>query len=287
MKIISYKNKKDEILPGVLISENVILNIKKSAEKYGFSDKMSSVKKILELEDELQTVSKILSNSDKWVLEEHGWEILAPIKDAGKIMGVALNYRDFCERGALELPKKLKVFGKYCNAINDNGGIFYTNGRSVTYEGELWVIIGKTGKNISAAKADEYIAGFTVVNDISANDRIREDIQLFRGKNMDGALPMGPVLVSKDEIDNPMKLHIRTMVDGDIVQDSCTDQMIFDIYQQIEYFSEFMTLTPGDIIATGTPAGTALQYNPPRFLKPGQRVVIEIEKIGRLETIIA
>lgn len=104
---------------------------------------------------------------------------------------------------------------------------------------------------------------------------------------MDGALPMGPVLVSKDEIDNPMKLHIRTMVDGDIVQDSCTDQMIFDIYQQIEYFSEFMTLTPGDIIATGTPAGTALQYNPPRFLKPGQRVVIEIEKIGRLETIIA
>ena len=108
MKIISYKNKKDEILPGVLISENVILNIKKSAEKYGFSDKMSSVKKILELEDELQTVSKILSNSDKWVLEEHGWEILAPIKDAGKIMGVALNYRDFCERGALELPKKLK-----------------------------------------------------------------------------------------------------------------------------------------------------------------------------------
>ena len=242
---------------------------------------------ILELEDELQTVSKILSNSDKWVLEEHGWEILAPIKDAGKIMGVALNYRDFCERGALELPKKLKVFGKYCNAINDNGGIFYTNGRSVTYEGELGVIIGKTGKNISAAKADEYIAGFTVVNDISANDRIREDIQLFRGKNMDGALPMGPVLVSKDEIDNPMKLHIRTMVDGDIVQDSCTDQMIFDIYQQIEYFSEFMTLTPGDIIATGTPAGTALQYNPPRFLKPGQRVVIEIEKIGRLETIIA
>ena len=249
MKIISYKNKKDEILPGVLISENVILNIKKSAEKYGFSDKMSSVKKILELEDELQTVSKILSNSDKWVLEEHGWEIL--------------------------------------DAINDNGGIFYTNGRSVTYEGELGVIIGKTGKNISAAKADEYIAGFTVVNDISANDRIREDIQLFRGKNMDGALPMGPVLVSKDEIDNPMKLHIRTMVDGDIVQDSCTDQMIFDIYQQIEYFSEFMTLTPGDIIATGTPAGTALQYNPPRFLKPGQRVVIEIEKIGRLETIIA
>lgn len=80
MKIISYKNKKDEILPGVLISENVILNIKKSAEKYGFSDKMSSVKKILELEDELQTVSKILSNSDKWVLEEHGWEILAPIR---------------------------------------------------------------------------------------------------------------------------------------------------------------------------------------------------------------
>lgn len=185
--------------------------------------------------------------------------------------------------------EKLKIswFGKYCNAINDNGGIFYTNGRSVTYEGELGVIIGKTGKNISAAKADEYIAGFTVVNDISANDRIREDIQLFRGKNMDGALPMGPVLVSKDEIDNPMKLHIRTMVDGDIVQDSCTDQMIFDIYQQIEYFSEFMTLTPGDIIATGTPAGTALQYNPPRFLKPGQRVVIEIEKIGRLETIIA
>lgn len=103
-------------------------------------------------------------------------------KGCRKDNGSSTELSGFCERGALELPKKLKVFGKYCNAINDNGGIFYTNGRSVTYEGELGVIIGKTGKNISAAKADEYIAGFTVVNDISANDRIREDIQLFRGK---------------------------------------------------------------------------------------------------------
>lgn len=101
---------------------------------------------------------------------------------------------------------------------------------------------------------------------------------------MDGAFPMGPVLVTKDEIEDPMRLHITTQVDKRTVQDSGTDQMIFDIYQQIQYFSEFMTLRPGDVIATGTPAGTALQHDPPCFLKKGQRVTVEIESIGKIET---
>lgn len=285
MWLVTYKGRDKEQLPGVLLPQNKILNIVKTGKKCGVYTGITSVRELLELEDDLEWLRHLLTKDELWVTEKkEECQLFAPVMNPEKILGVALNYKDFCARGGLELPKTLKVFGKYPTAVNSTGGSFCPCGRRTTYEGELGVVIGKTCRNIKAREAEEYIAGYTVVNDISANDRIKEDVQLFRGKNMDGALPMGPVLVSKDEIKEPMKLSVTTWVDGVKVQDSSTDQMIFDIYQQIEYFSEFMTLKPGDVIATGTPAGTALQHDPPRFLKTGQRVVVEIEAIGKLET---
>lgn len=285
MRLVTYRSRDQEQLPGVLLSEGMILNVVETAKKQGADLGITSVRELLELEDGLEWLRQLVTRKESQVIEKReDCRLLAPVPNPEKILGVALNYKDFCMRGGLEFPKALKVFGKYPSAVNPTGGKFCPCGRRVTYEGELGVVIGKTCKDVKAEEARAYIAGYTVVNDISANDRIKEDIQLFRGKNMDGALPMGPVLVSRDEIEDPMKLSITTWVDGVKVQDSSTDQMVFDIYRQIEYFSEFMTLRPGDVIATGTPAGTALQHDPPCFLKKGQRVIVEIEAIGKLET---
>ncbi|MGI6124862.1 MAG: fumarylacetoacetate hydrolase family protein, partial [Acetivibrionales bacterium] len=166
--------------------------------------------------------------------------------------------------------------------VTDPGGEVDICGHLVTYEGELGVIIGKRGKNITREEAYDYIAGYTIVNDMTANDCTKEDIQLLRGKNFDGFFPMGPYFVTKDEVANPMNLNIKTKVNGEIRQDSNTSNMIFNISEQIEYFSSFLTLEPGDVIATGTPAGTALQFNPPRFLKPKDKVEVIIEGLGSL-----
>lgn len=285
MRLVTYRNERGQTLPGVILSKEYILNLAESGKRYGVNEDITSVRKILQLEDDLELIKKLLSEEDIWVKEKaKNCRLLAPVPDPEKILGVALNYKDYCIQGGIEFPKALKVFGKYASAVNSSGGEFHTRGRKITYEGELGVVIGKTCKDVQASEAGRYIAGYTAVNDISANDRMKEDIQLFRGKNMDGAFPMGPVLVTKDEIEDPMRLHITTQVDKRTVQDSGTDQMIFDIYQQIQYFSEFMTLRPGDVIATGTPAGTALQHDPPCFLKKGQRVTVEIESIGKIET---
>lgn len=212
--------------------------------------------------------------------------LLAPIPAPGKILGAALNYYDACERSGIPVPTVLRVFGKYPTAVNRPGGTVEMRGRNGTYEGELGVVIKKTCKDVKAADALDCIAGYTVVNDFTANDCIKEDVQLLRGKNYDGFLPMGPVFVTREEIEDPHNLSVRTEVDGELRQDGNTKNMIFNIFALIEYFSGFMTLEPGDVIATGTPAGTGPQFSPPRFVKPGQMVRVTVEGIGTLESII-
>lgn len=280
-----YRKENQAAQPGIWTQDGRIININESGKKRGFWDKMPTLKSLLENHEGLQLAEEILKDKGNLVLDEQKeCSLLAPLPDAGKILGVALNYKDFCERGNLQLPKSLKIFGKYGTAINQPDGEFDIQGCKVTYEGELGVVIGKKCRNARASEAEKYIAGYTVINDLTANDWVKEDIQLFRGKNMDGSFPMGPMLVTKEEIDDPMNLPIRTEVDGEIRQNSSTKNMIFDVYEQIAFFSSFMTLLPGDVIASGTPAGTALQYDPPRFLKAGQKVTVSIEGIGTLVT---
>jgi 2-keto-4-pentenoate hydratase/2-oxohepta-3-ene-1,7-dioic acid hydratase in catechol pathway len=159
-------------------------------------------------------------------------------------------------------------------------------GQNGTYQGELGGVIGSTCMHATASEALDYIAGYTVVNDFTANDCIKEDTQLLRGKSHDGFLPMGPVFVTRDEIGDPHNLTIRTEVDGELRQDGNTKNMIINTFALIEYFSGFLTLVPGDVIATGTPAGTGPQFSPPRFVKPGQTVRVTVQGIGTLESVI-
>lgn len=277
-------------MAGLLLEDNRVLGAAACAKAAGVEGDFGSVRRILCAPNGLENLKKLASwaqNSD-WKGYEKRSEVtlLAPVPDPEKVLGVALNYRDFCVRGNLPIPEKLKVFGKYATSVNRDGGEVAIQGRKVTYEGELGVVVGEYCRNVSTARALNYVAGYTVVNDCTANDYVKEDVQLLRGKNLDGFLPMGPVLVTADEIPDPGCLNLRTVVNGEVRQDSNTSQLIFGIGALIEYFSAFMTLSPGDVIATGTPAGTALQFDPPRFLQPGDRVEVTVQGIGSLHSVI-
>jgi 2-keto-4-pentenoate hydratase/2-oxohepta-3-ene-1,7-dioic acid hydratase in catechol pathway len=154
------------------------------------------------------------------------------------------------------------------------------------YEVELAVIIGKEGKNIPVDKVEEYIFGYTILNDISARDIQKKHIQWYRGKSLDGTCPMGPWLVHRDEIEFPPKLKLQTIVNKELRQSGNTEELIFDIPYIISDFSKGITLKPGDIISTGTPAGVGMGFNPPKTLKAGDEVSCYIEKIGSLTNII-
>jgi 2-keto-4-pentenoate hydratase/2-oxohepta-3-ene-1,7-dioic acid hydratase in catechol pathway len=155
---------------------------------------------------------------------------------------------------------------------------------SIDYEGELAVVIGKTCRNVAAADALECVFGYSILNDMSARDRQRMHGQFFLGKSYDGFAPMGPFIVTADEIPDPQQLRVQTRVNGELRQDASTSDMIFPVATIIETLSQVMTLEPGDIIATGTPSGVGQGFDPPRFLKRGDVVEISIEGIGRLET---
>lgn len=154
---------------------------------------------------------------------------------------------------------------------------------SVDYEGELAVVIGRGGRGISRAEAMGHVYGYTIVNDVTSRVLQTRHQQWFLGKSLDGFCPMGPALVSVDEIPDAGGLRLQTWVNGELRQDACIADLIFDIPFLIETLSRGMTLEPGDIIATGTPAGVGLGCTPPCFLKPGDRVVVGIDPIGRLE----
>ena len=154
---------------------------------------------------------------------------------------------------------------------------------STDYEGELGVVIGKTGRNITKAQVFDYIYGYTIINDVTARTLQQHHKQWFLGKSLDGFCPMGPFLVTADEIDDVTSLNVRTWVNDELRQDACVKDLIFDIPTIIETISSLFTIIPGDIIATGTPAGVGIGFTPPKFLKAGDHVKIEIDKLGSLK----
>ncbi|MDP4085040.1 MAG: fumarylacetoacetate hydrolase family protein [Bacillota bacterium] len=214
--------------------------------------------------------------------------LLAPITRPTKnIFCVGKNYADHAiELGsAADIPEHVMVFTKApTTVIGHNQSIL--NHRTVTdeldYEGELAVIIGKAGRGIKKEEAHDYIFGYTIINDVTARDLQAKHKQFFIGKSLDTTCPMGPWIVHKDEIGNPNHLQIETKVNGEVRQSSNTEKFIFPIEEILSVLSAGMTLEPGDIIATGTPAGVGKGFKPPRFLQPRDQVEISIEKIGTL-----
>lgn len=219
--------------------------------------------------------------------------IVNPKKD---ILCLGLNYKEHVEETNksfntdYEVPKYPIYFSKRASeAIGTKDKITNYQGISneVDYEAELAVIIGKEGKDIKPENAKDYIFGYTIMNDISARDlQQRHGGQWFRGKSLDSFTSFGPWIVYKDEIDFPIELNISSKVNGEIRQSSNTKHFIFDIPTIISDLSSGMTLKPGDIIATGTPSGVGMGFNPPKYLKAGDKVECIVEKIGILDNIM-
>ena len=213
---------------------------------------------------------------------------LSPLpKVKRNIMCVGKNYRDHAiEMGSeQDIPKDIMIFTKATNTVIGHGETVLHHGEvteELDYEGELAVVIGKRGKGVSPEDALDYVFGYTILNDITARDLQKKHGQFFIGKSLDTTCPIGPYLVTKDDIADPQNLEIKTRVNGETRQSSNTSEMIFNIPTIISTLSKGMTLEPGDIIATGTPAGVGKGLKPPLFLKKGDRVEIEIESLGIL-----
>lgn len=201
----------------------------------------------------------------------------------------ALEYTDAMDE-AKHIPQHPIVFSKATTTVIGPNKPIKSHSdvtKQIDYEAELAIVIGKEGTNISEADAYDYIFGYTIINDVTARDLQKKHSQWFLGKSLDTFGPMGPYLVTADEIPAPVKLDIQCRVNGEIRQHSNTEYLIFDIPAMIKTLSSGITLKPGDIIATGTPKGVGLGFQPPKFLNPGDRVEVEIEKIGVLSNVIS
>jgi 2-keto-4-pentenoate hydratase/2-oxohepta-3-ene-1,7-dioic acid hydratase in catechol pathway len=208
----------------------------------------------------------------------------APVPRPGKIICIGLNYLDHVIESGAEKPKTPLLFSKVvtCVAAPFAEIVLPPDSNEVDYEAELAVVIGRGGKNISAAEAMEFVFGYTNFNDVSARDMQFADGQWQRGKSCDTFAPFGPFVATRDEIADPHGLRISFRLNGETLQDSNTDQLIFRVPELIEFISRSITLEPGDIIATGTPPGVGFARKPPIFLKDGDVCEVEVEGLGVL-----
>lgn len=210
---------------------------------------------------------------------------LAPLPHPGKIVCVGLNYHDHCREQGVEPPAYPMLFAKFANAVSDPGAQLVRPRATdkLDLECELAVVIGRRASQAAPDRALDYVFGYTILNDVTARDLQREDRQWLRAKSWDGFAPLGPVVVTRDEIADPGRLALRSWVNGGTWQESTTAEMIWDVPSLIAFVSRSITLEPGDILATGTPAGVGHYHDPPRYLSGGDVMGCEIAGIGVLE----
>jgi len=207
------------------------------------------------------------------------------INRPSKIIGIGLNYIDHIREGKAEIPKNPLVFAKFPNTLVAHRDAITWNPeltRKVDFEAELAVVMGKTAYNCSEEEAESAVFGYTCANDVSARDLQFGDKQWVRGKTLDSFCPLGPWIVTRDDIGNIHDLGIKSVLNGQIMQESNTRHMIFKVPQLVSFLSRNFTLSPGDVILTGTPHGVGAFRQPSVYMNDGDEIVIEIEKIGRL-----
>lgn len=290
MKFVTFINNKREKI-GLMVEEGVLdLQAVKEGEGVPGCLPETMLELIEKNEEALATVKELKKSAgSKYVLPLSEVKLLAPIPRPRKnIFCVGKNYVDHVKelKTSEDLPKYPIFFSKTPTSvigpemeIDSHPGVT----KYVDYEGELAVVIGKKAKAIEKEEVYDYVFGYTIVNDVSARDKQKKHNQWLLGKSLDTFCPMGPVLVYKDEIPDPQNIKIETRVNGETRQSANTSMMIFDIPTLIATIAEGTTLEPGDIIATGTPSGVGLGFDPPRFLKVGDVVEVEIEGIGILK----
>jgi 2-keto-4-pentenoate hydratase/2-oxohepta-3-ene-1,7-dioic acid hydratase in catechol pathway len=284
MKFISFRIEEGPIQWGIVQHDEVI---------QCFSRHVSypSLLSLIEAGPEaLQEIQGGLAGKDlpRYALSEV--KIQAPYYPKKNIICVGKNYKEHALEMSNQDPKAIPkfpvLFTKPYTSIIEHKGFVHSYPEithELDYEGELAVIIGKKGSNIKKDEALEYIFGYSIMNDVTARDLQKRHQQFFKGKSLDTFAPFGPAIVHYSAVPDSQNLQIRTFVNGEVRQDGSTKDMIFSIAELIEVISQGMTLEPGDIIATGTPSGVGKGFNPPKFLKTGDVVRIEIEELGTLE----
>lgn len=224
--------------------------------------------------------------------KEKGWLVrsqdaywFAPVPKPGKLICVGLNYRDHAAESNMPIPERPVLFSKFATCVIGPGEhvVLPTTSQQVDYEAELAVVVGRRAKKVSAANAYDYVLGYTAFNDVTARDFQFADGQWQRAKSCDTFAPMGQTILTTDEVPDPHKLSIKLRLNGQTMQDSNTNQLIFGVPKLIEFITESITLEPGDVIATGTPSGVGFARKPPVFLHPGDVMEVEIERVGGLD----
>jgi acylpyruvate hydrolase len=215
--------------------------------------------------------------------------VLAPVPRPGKLICIGLNYRDHAAESNMPIPEQPVVFSKFSTAVigPEDAVLLPATSSQVDYEAELAVVIGRRAKSVSLESAFDYVLGYTNINDVSAREFQFADGQWQRGKSCDTFAPMGPCIVTRDEIEDPHRLSIKLRLNGVTMQDSVTDQLIFGVPELITFLSKTITLEPGDVIATGTPPGVGFARKPPVFLKAGDVMEVEVQGLGVLRNPIA
>ena len=281
MRLVQYLER-GEIRLGVVIADRVI-DVRIAADSAGLDTKaFASTLALLEAEEEALAFVRTLNDGTNGVpLSDVRLE--CPVTSR-KIVAVGLNYKDHAIEAGLKIPAAPLCFAKFTSSLS---GPFDpirlpAEDSHADFEGELGVIIGRKAQRVGESDAMAHVAGYVVFNDVSARKWQFDDGQWTRGKSCDTFAPNGPFLVTADEILDPGALRITTRLNGNIMQDSNTNQLIFNIPKLVSYFSHSFTLDPGDLIATGTPAGVGFSRKPPVYLNDGDVVEVEIERIGRI-----
>ena len=233
-----------------------------------------------------------LDRVNRWIYNPPGGErleagkvtLLPPVPRPPKLICIGLNYRDHAAEGKNPIPEVPTIFSKFTTAVTGHRHpiVLPKNSTKPDYEAELAVVIGKGGRHIAEGDWRQHVFGYTITNDVSARDFQSATSQWMIGKTFDTFAPIGPAVVTADEIEDPHKLKISLTLNGEVMQDSNTSNMIFGVPRLISYLSSVFTLEPGDVIATGTPAGVGFARRPPRWLRPGDECRIQIERLGEL-----
>lgn len=294
MKLLSFRFEGKTLFGPKVKKEEAVWDVKSIAEAFGEKDFPSTI--IEGIEEGLQFVEKVRKlteqartseNPEQYKYDFTDIEWLSPIPRTPKnVLCVGKNYADHAaEMGGDAPPEKLMIFTKSPTAIaadEQNLPVHAELTDNLDYEGELAIVISKKGRNIPKQLAYDYVFGYTIANDVTARDIQYAHKQFFLGKSLDSSCPLGPYIVTKDELPNAHNLSIVTKVNDELRQNGNTSDMIFKIDELIAEISKFVTLEPGDVILTGTPAGVGKGMNPPAYLKSGDTVKISIEGIGTL-----
>ncbi|MFD1416889.1 fumarylacetoacetate hydrolase family protein [Oceanobacillus jeddahense] len=288
MKLVAYRKEENEnYRTGVLTDSESIADVEELSKQFGEktlpANPVDFYTHALEYIEELQKILQEATGYES--LSLHDVHLGMPLGKAKKVICVGKNYQEHVHEMKSDIPDFPVLFAKFDNAIiGPEDEIYYPSiTEKLDYEVELTVVIGKTASKVKKEDAFDYIAGYTLANDTSARDLQKRTPQWLQGKSLDHTTPVGPWVVTKEEMDNSHAVNIRSYVNGEVRQSSNTEHLIFDIPFLVNFISEIMTLEPGDIILTGTPHGVGLAMEPSGLLQAGDRVKLEVEGIGTME----